>query len=286
MLDLGSSTPPPRCLFTIVHNTNMSTSADLVVKGNKEFYALTAAEYDKMGRGMVVNVARDNATNMLERVPGMKQGDIMDFAAGTGLLAMFLAPHCRSVTAVDQSKEMIAQLQSKLHQQQSQDSITNITPLVTDLLTDQDASSPLHGKRFDVIACTNSFHHFSDPAQMTRALAVYLKPGGHFAITDLLKTATSAQFHEAPATEHREDGTHKQVWDESQDDGPRHAHHHSHQHKHDHVIAQKGGFSREDMVNIFASADVELIDMQKSTEFEKGGKVYDVFLAIGKKRAS
>ncbi|PWZ02676.1 S-adenosyl-L-methionine-dependent methyltransferase [Testicularia cyperi] len=260
---------------------------DLITEGNRAFYTLTAAEYDKMGNGMVVKVAQENASNMLERIPGLRGGtaEVMDFAAGTGLLAMFLAPHCRRVVAVDQSKEMVAQLQAKLDKQEGTERITNILPVVTNIIDTQGADSPLYGQTFDVITCTNAFHHLSDPAQVSRILASHLKPGGFLGVVDLVKTADSAEFHKAPMTQQQSDGTHHQVEDAAGHvHKQHHAHGHSHGHKdHEHVIAHKGGFSKEEMEQIFASAGLVLVGMDKSTEFEKGGKTYDNFLAIAKK---
>ncbi len=234
----------------------------LITDANKAFYALTAAEYDKMGRGMVVDVAKTNATNILARVPSIDSAttELMDFAAGTGLLAMLLAPRCKSVTALDQSEAMIQQLRNKLDaQSNSDDRIDNIVPVVTDILDETSGKGPLEGKKFDVITCTNSYHHLSDPKKVTQVLAEYLKPGGHLAVVDLIKTEGSVEFHNAPRTVEGEDGSHKQVDDfgaKTEDDGQHHHHHHhqghshgdghSHGHKshdHDNVIAHRGGFT-------------------------------------------
>ncbi|EST09961.1 Methyltransferase type 12 [Kalmanozyma brasiliensis GHG001] len=261
----------------------MPTNDDLITAANKAFYALTAAEYDRMGRGMVVDVARTNAANILARVPSFSPDttELMDFAAGTGLLAMFLAPRCKSVTAVDQSEEMIRQLRAKLEAQSEGERIENVEAVVTDILDGGD----LGGSKFDVITCTNSYHHLSDPVKVTQVLAGYLKPGGHLAVVDLIKTDDSAEFHNAPTTVEREDGSHKQVEQfgiETKDD---HHHHHGHSHghashQHTNVIAHRGGFSQSDMEHFFTSANLKLVDMGKSAHFVKDGKRYDNFLAI------
>lgn len=278
----------------------------LITDANKAFYALTAAEYDKMGRGMVVDVAKTNATNILSRVPAISSitTELMDFAAGTGLLAMFLAPRCKSVTALDQSEAMIQQLRNKLDaQSDSDDKIDNIVPVVTDILDEASGKGPLEGKKFDVITCTNSYHHLSDPKKVTQVLAEYLKPGGHLAVVDLIKTEGSVEFHNAPKTVEREDGSHEQVDDfgaKTEDDDHHHHHHRHHQHHHDHghghghshghkshnhehVIAHRGGFTDAEMEAFFSAADLKLVNMGKSAQFVKDGKTYDNFLAIAQK---
>lgn len=286
-----------------------SKNDQLITDANKAFYALTAAEYDKMGRGMVVEVAKTNAANILARVPGIEptKTELMDFAAGTGLLAMFLAPRCKSVTAVDQSDAMIQQLRNKLSD--ASNKIDNIVPVVTDILDESSAVGELDGKTFDVITCTNSYHHLSDPKKVTQVLAGCLKPGGYLAIVDLIKTDNSPEFHTAPKTVERGDGSHKQVEEfgskpsnnhheepASHGSGARHGHHHYHHHhhqhshsgnnsthQHEHVIAHRGGFTDDEMEAFFSAANLELVNMGKSAQFIKDGKTYDNFLAIAQK---
>ncbi len=247
--------------------TDSTKSDQLVTDANKAFYALTAAEYDKIGRGMVVEVAKTNAANILARVPGINASSttLMDFAAGTGLLAMFLAPRCKTVYAVDQSEAMIQQLHNKLDAQKNDGSngISNIVAVVTDILDGAASNGELKGKQFDVITCTNSYHHLSDPAKVTQVLAEYLKPGGHLAVVDLVKTEKSAEFHSAPRTVEQEDGSHKQVQEfgastsehaEQHEHNHGHGHHHHHHehghghvhagHKHEHVIAHRAAFHK------------------------------------------
>ncbi|CDS02231.1 uncharacterized protein SPSC_02587 [Sporisorium scitamineum] len=276
----------------------------LITDTNKAFYALTAAEYDKIGCGMVVEVAKTNAANILARIPGIDPAktELMDFAAGTGLLAMLLAPRCKSVTALDQSDAMIQQLRNKLDaQSDANDRISNIVPVVADILDDVSSTRPLEGKKFDVIACTNAYHHISDPRRVTQVLAGYLKPGGYLAVVDLIKTERSAEFHTAPKTQEQEDGSHRHIVEfgatPSDEHGQKHAHqgedghhHHHHQghgghatHQHEHVIAHKGGFSDAEMDEFFSAAHLKLVNMGKSAQFVKDGKTYDNFLAIAQK---
>lgn len=290
--------------------TSSKKDNQLITDANKAFYALTAAEYDKMGRGMVVEVAKTNAANILDRVPGVDPSstELLDFAAGTGLLAMLLAPRCKSVTALDQSEAMIQQLRNKLDAQtDAANRIDNIVPVVTDITAEEEGGNGgLEGKKFDVITCTNAYHHISDPKKITQVLAGYLKPGGYLAVVDLIKTEKSAEFHSAPRTFEREDGSHKQIEDfgakpvesasgdqkqEAHSHG--HGHHHdSHGHSHGHghtssqhenVIAHRGGFTDAEMDEFFTAANLKLVNMGKSAQFVKDGKTYDNFLAIAQK---
>lgn len=278
-----------------------SKQTQLITEANKAFYDLTAAEYDKMGREMVVDVAKTNAANILSRVPGISSAstELMDFAAGTGLLAMLVAPQCKSVTAVDQSEAMIQQLRNKLEAQtDSSNRIDNIFPVVTDILAEDSSDGELKGKQFDVITCTNAYHHISNPKKLTQVLATYLKPGGYLAVVDLIKTEKSVEFHNAPRTFEREDGSHKQIEDfgakpaDSSDHHHQHDHSHAHSHghshghashKHENVIAYRGGFTDAEMDEFFTAAGLKLVNMGKSAQFVKDGKKYDNFLAIAQK---
>lgn len=283
--------------------TETTPNDRLITEANKAFYALTAAEYDKFGRGMVVEVSKTNATNILARVPNIDPSttELLDFAAGTGLLAMLLAPRCKSVTALDQSEAMIQQLRNKLDAQTGADRISNIIPVVADILDQDSTSQQLRGKQFDVITCTNAYHHISDPKKVTQALARYLKPGGYLAVVDLIKTERSVEIHNAPRTYERQDGSHKLIEDfgvktdnatEDQHHSGHHGHNHDgheadHSHNHGHashehrnVIAHRGGFTEAEMDDFFTAANLKLVNMGKSAQFVKDGKTYDNFLAI------
>ncbi|SPO20925.1 uncharacterized protein UTRI_00402 [Ustilago trichophora] len=302
--------------------TSSKKDDQLITDANKAFYALTAAEYDKMGRGMLVEMAKTNAANILDRVPGVNPSstELLDFAAGTGLLALLVAPRCKSVTALDQSEAMIQQLRSKLDAQtDAANRIDNIVPIVTDILAEEEGGNAgLQGRKFDVVTCTNAYHHISDPKKITQVLAGYLKPGGYLAVVDLIKTENSVEFHSAPRTYEREDGSHKQIEDfdakpaesasgekkqeahshgyghhhdnhghshgHSHGHGHGHSHGHGHaSHQHENVIAHRGGFTDAEMDEFFTAADLKLVNMGKSAQFVKDGKTYDNFLAIAQK---
>lgn len=96
---------------------------------------------------------------------------------------MILAPHVKSLTAVDFSSGMIEVLEAKLD---SQDDIKNVRPLCA-LLEDpndkrlQDGDSPA---RFDLICCHLTLHHIPEMKPFFQLLYGLLAPGGHVAVTD------------------------------------------------------------------------------------------------------
>ena len=134
-------------------------------------------------------------------------------------------------------------------------------------------------------------------------------------MVDLIKTEKSAEFHSAPRTVEREDGSHKQIEDFGAEpaDQPHehhgqqphshaHDHHHGHghghhdhhhqrhghehvhaTHQHENVIAHRGGFTEAEMDDFFSAANLKLVNIGKSAQFVKDGKRYDNFLAIAQK---
>jgi len=98
---------------------------------------------------------------------------VMDFGAGTGLIAGKIADRVDRVLAVDVSEAMLAQLAKKteLH--------GKVEPLRHDLL-----ASPLDD-RFDLIVSAMAMHHVQDTPALMRAFFAHLRPGGQVALADL-----------------------------------------------------------------------------------------------------
>lgn len=113
--------------------------------------------------------------------PGM---DVMDFGAGTGLVALALRTCVRSITAADSSQGMLDILNEKIKTQ----GIDNITPL----LVHETAKSPI-GAGFDLVYSVMTMHHILDVAGLLRVFHRMLRPGGVVAIADL--DAEDGSFH-------------------------------------------------------------------------------------------
>ncbi|KAN0063037.1 hypothetical protein ACQY0O_004200 [Thecaphora frezii] len=261
-------------------------SRSLVTSANRSFYASTAAQYDAKGKGATVQLAQDNARAILDRVPGIDAGgfDVMDYAAGTGLIAMLLSPRVRSITAVDLSPEMIGVLQSKLDAQPAEARIDNVHPIAADLL--DSVPSQLQSRRFDLVTCTMAYHHFADPVNVTQVLAGFVKQGGYFAVVDLVKADKDLSY------EHQHDHHHHHHHGEHGEHG--HQHHHPHSDTHqggakemlppkEHVVAHKHGFSQHDIEGFLAPAGLELVEMRNASRFFLRDQHWDVFLAIARK---
>lgn len=107
---------------------------------------------------------------------------VMDFGAGTGLIAAAIAPFVSRIIAVDTSPSMLEALASK-------ESLRGkVECHCQDIL-----ESPLE-EQFDAVVSAMALHHVEDTAAAAEAFAEHLKPGGFLALADLDKEDGS--FHE------------------------------------------------------------------------------------------
>jgi len=98
---------------------------------------------------------------------------VMDFGAGTGLLASHIAPLVAKVIAVDTSPSMLETLAQKRELRDV------VEPRCQDILLE-----PL-GEQFDAIVSAMALHHVQDTDQLLRSFSEHLKPGGQLALADL-----------------------------------------------------------------------------------------------------
>ncbi len=115
---------------------------------------------------------------LLAQVPFAATDRVLDFGAGTGLLATAIAPHVAQVTALDSSGPMLQVLQEK--------GFANITTLQQDIFD----GLP---KRYDAVVSCMAMHHVPDTHALMQAFADALQPGGRIALVDLLPR--TASFH-------------------------------------------------------------------------------------------
>jgi len=111
---------------------------------------------------------------------------VMDFGAGTGLIAAAVAQHVARIVAVDTSPSMLEALAAKDELQ------GRVECRCQDIL-----ESPLE-ERFDAIVSAMALHHVEDTKALLARFAEHLQPGGLLALADLDREDGS--FHE-PGTE-------------------------------------------------------------------------------------
>lgn len=111
---------------------------------------------------------------------------VMDFGAGTGLIAASVAPHVSRIVAVDTSPSMLEALAAK------EDLQGKVECRCQNIL-----ESPLE-ERLDAIVSAMALHHVEDTEALAARFSEHLKPGGLLALADLDREDGS--FHE-PGTE-------------------------------------------------------------------------------------
>ena len=123
------------------------------------------------------------AASILEHVRLHERMTVLDFGAGTGLIAGQIAPLVKRVVAVDTSKAMLEKLESKPELKGKVDTVCQ------DLLDD-----PLDA-RFDLIVSAMAMHHVKDTAKLIQIFNEHLNDSGMVALADLDKEDGS--FHPA-----------------------------------------------------------------------------------------
>ncbi|QRV86796.1 methyltransferase domain protein [Ceratobasidium sp. AG-Ba] len=178
---------------------------------------------------------------------------VLDYACGTGLLSQTLAPHTRTLIGVDISSKSVDYYNERVANQGiPADEMRAICAELKERgTTDPD---PLDGIEFDVVVCTNAYHHFDDINTVTKILASYLKPGsGTLLVIDLIRSPVSESLHK----------------------------------DHGHVVAHKGGFAEEDIRNAFIQAGgLENFSFEVAFEMSNNSKSVDLFIAKGVRRSA
>ena len=112
---------------------------------------------------------------ILELKPGMTVADVgAGFGAWTIALAKWLGPNGR-VYASDIGAQQLGILREAVQRER----LTNVT-----VLEAGERSTNLPAACCDAILVRDAYHHFTQPADLTRSLAAALKPGGRLAVID------------------------------------------------------------------------------------------------------
>ncbi len=137
----------------------------------QEGYALWAASYDQEPNGLIFLEERQ-VDRLLTQISFTR---VLDIGTGTGRHALKLARCGASVTALDQSPEMLAV--ARLAAQREG------LPIDFHLLS-LDDSLPFETGRFDLLICALTLCHIADLAHALQEFARVLQNGGHLLITD------------------------------------------------------------------------------------------------------
>ena len=139
------------------------------------------ARFDRVAAGwdsnpMRVAVARAVTDAIRKTVPLRPDMEAMDFGAGTGLVTLGLLPYVGSLTAVDNSGEMLRVLDEKLKALR----IGNVHTLLHDI-----GKTALPLAKFDLVVSSMVLHHMPDVREVLQRLRLCLRPDGWIALADL-----------------------------------------------------------------------------------------------------
>lgn len=126
------------------------------------------------------------AASVLELVDAAPDDRVVDLGAGTGLLALALAPSVEHVVAVDASAAML----QRLDQRAAGYGLANVEPLVADL-----RSLPLPDEAATLVVSNYAFHHLDDSSKelaLAEARRV-LAPGGRLVVCDMMFSLSLAR---------------------------------------------------------------------------------------------
>ena len=146
---------------------------------SQDLFADKAAEWDRRPVPAQISVGVFGA--LRRDVELSSELTVLDFGAGTGLIATQVAPLVRRVLAVDVSASMLEQLAAK--------------PLdggEIDVRCVNILDEPL-GESVDLVMSAMAMHHVEDTAALFGAFFDHLVPGGRLALADL--DAEDGSFH-------------------------------------------------------------------------------------------
>ena len=137
----------------------------------KEF--TRAAKVYETQRAGIYEMCRDDYPQMLAELEREPFADVLDVGCGTGAVVELLHgehPEVRC-TGLDLTPDMIAVAQKK--------GLSNCTFVVGDA-----EDLPFADASFDAVLCSNSFHHYPDPAAFFAGALRVLRPGGRLILRD------------------------------------------------------------------------------------------------------
>ncbi len=142
----------------------------------REFWNMRSRSYDIQVGPLYEDAYTRTANNTLKYLK--PEDRVLDFACGTGIVTLQLAPHVAHIRGIDISDEMVAHARAKLEDGR----FLNVEVTQTDLF-----DPCLEPGTFDAVTAFNVLCYVDDPDKVLARIGALLKPGGMFlSATDCL----------------------------------------------------------------------------------------------------
>ena len=142
----------------------------------REFWNMRSRTYDQQSGEEYAQAYEKTVSNTLKYLTG--EDRVLEFACGTGITTVAIAPHVAFVRAIDISDEMVGKAREKIQTL----GLSNVELSQTDLF-----DPCLEEGSFDAVTAFNVLLYVENRAQVLERIRSLLKPGGMFlSATDCL----------------------------------------------------------------------------------------------------
>lgn len=190
-------TPPRVASFHVIDFSNR-ISANMSEANNDRFNA-EAAAWDS---NPDIHLASSLALKAIQtHIPALQSLNVLEIGCGTGVLSLLIAPHVRSLTAVDVAEGMISALKLKLAKPDAPQNILPVYAMLEDPDDERIRPDPLskevgRPRRFDLVISHLVLHHIPALPEVLTTMYGCLKSGGGVALTDFEDFGPEARkFH-------------------------------------------------------------------------------------------
>lgn len=122
----------------------------------------------------------------------------LDVGAGTGAVALALAPLVREVVGLDASSERV-------------ELASGDAPANASFVQGDAAALPFERAEFDLVACVRTLHHVRRPEVVIAELVRVTRPGGHLLVVDQLAPVEPLEALDVDRFERARDPTHTRL---------------------------------------------------------------------------
>ncbi len=157
----------------------LKNKADNYKEKSKKSFNRQAENYDSCYYG---KHAKTLYSYVLQKLGQFSFNSILDVGCGTGnLLSLISSKYEVQIGGIDLSPDMLNIARSKLNKD-------------ADLRPGDSENLPFADSSFEMVICTDSFHHYPYPANVLLEIKRVLKPGGNFILADPWLPAPFRQF--------------------------------------------------------------------------------------------